>query len=136
MGTDVIKNIIATCEKLGEVSLGNIKLENADASLLDITKHTLDQHVAMQPSGMAYFGFLKRVTSRKLESLESDYDHWTKRKFAEARVAVEAGTTSKTNVKVEDIKSRLLIDNEPKIKEWKDRIAVAQEAHDAVESFF
>lgn len=136
MSTDVIKNIIATCEKLGEVSLGSIKLEEASPSLLDVTKFTLDQHVSMQPSAMAYFGFLKRVTARKLENLESDYDHWTKRKFAEARASVEAGTSNKSNVKVEDIKARLLIDNEAKIKEWKDRINQAQEAHDAVDSFF
>lgn len=136
MGVDVIKNIIATCERLGEVSLGGIKLESADPALLDVTKFTIDQHVAMQPSAIAYFGFLKKVTARKLANVESDFDHWTKRKFAEARASVESGTSSKTSVKVEDIKGRHATDNEAKIKEWEEKIDKAQEAYDALDAWF
>ena len=136
MGADVIRNIIHTCEKLGEASLGGIKLEDADGSLLDVTKFTIDQHVAMQPSAIAYFGFLKRVTARKLARIVNEYDHWSKRKYAEAKASVEAGTSGKTNVKVEDVKSRLQTDNESKIKEWEARIDSAEEESDAVDSFF
>ena len=136
MGTDVIKNITIACEKLGDVELAGIKLESGDVSLLDVTKFSIDQHVAMQPAAIAYYGTLKKRAAQNLAILERAFDRWTKRKFAEARASVEAGTANKVNVKVEDIKSRHNTDNETKIDEWEAKIDKAQADYDTLDSWF
>ena len=133
MGVDVIRNITMACENLGGIDLAGIRLETASPDLLDVTKYSIDQHVAMQPSAIAYFGTIKKRAAQNLEMIERAFDRWTKRKFAEARVSVEAGTTGKTNIKVEDIKARYEKDNEAKIDEWEAKVDKAKADYDTLD---
>lgn len=136
MATDVIKNISETCVKLGEVQLAGIKLETADAALLDVTKFTIDQHVAMQPAAIAYYGTLKKEAARKLAVLERQYDRWQKRQYALAKAAVESGTSNRSQIKVEDIKARFVVDNETEIEKREVQIDRAQMEYDTLDSWY
>ena len=136
MATDVVKNILVTCSKLGDVQLGGIRLETADSSLLDVTKHTIDQHVAMQPAAIAYFGMLKKEAARKLAALERQHDRWTKKQYALAKAAVESGTSNKSQIKVEDIKARFVVDNEIEIEKREAQIERAQTEFDTLDVWY
>jgi hypothetical protein len=136
MATDVIRNISETCVKLGEVQLAGIKLETADAALLDVTKFTIDQHVAMQPAAIAYYGTLKKEAARKLAVLERQNDRWQKRQYALAKAAVESGTSNRSQIKVEDIKARFVVDNETEIEKREVQIDRAQMEYDTLDSWY
>jgi hypothetical protein len=136
MATDVVKNIADTCVKLGAVELAGIKLEDAGANLLDVTFANLDRHVSMQPAAVAYYGSLKKEASRRLASVERSYDRWQKKKYAEAKVAVESGTANKSSIKVEDVKARFIVDNESEIQKWETQIDKAQFEYDTLDVWY
>jgi len=132
---DVIGNIMKTCEGLGDVELSGVKLESAERDLLNVSWGDLDQHVAMQPAAMAYFGSLKKEAKRRLDNAKAARDRWEKKKYAEAKVAVESGTTTKSNIKVEDVKARFIVDNEPEIEKWDNRVSKAQAEYDTLDNW-
>jgi len=134
--SEVMKNIAETCGKLGDVQLSGVKLESANSALLDVTQFSLDQHVAMQPAAIAYYGSLKKEAARKLAALERSYDRWQKKKYAEARVAVESGTSVKSGIKVEDVKARFIVDNELEINKWDSQIDKAQFEYDTIDVWY
>ena len=136
MATDVVKNIYETCSKLGDVQLAGVRLETADAALLDVTKFTIDQHVAMQPAAIAYYGTLKKEAARKLVVLERQYDRWAKKQYALAKAAVESGTSNKSQIKVEDIKARFVVDNEAEIEKREAQVDRAQMEYDTLDSWY
>jgi len=129
----VIQNIVTTCEGLGDVELSGTKLESAQRDLLNISWGDLDQHVAMQPAAMAYFGALKKEAKRSLDAIKRAHDRWEKKKYAEARVAVESGTKAVSSIKVEDVKARFIIDNEDEIEKWDERLDKAQLEYDTLD---
>lgn len=135
MSTNVIQNIAATCDGLGDITLSGIKLEEAQRDLLDVSKGSLDQHVAMQPAAMAYYLSLKKLSKRGLDHILSAYDRWEKKQYALARAAVESGASSKSAIKVEDVKARFVVDNEPEIEKWESRIEKAQGEYDTLDSW-
>jgi hypothetical protein len=103
MSNAVTQKIAQTCERLGELNLGGIKLETADATLLDVSQLDLDTHVAIQPAAIAYYGSLKKEACRRLNALRRGFDRWEKRKYAEAKASLGKGI-GKTTV-AEDRKS-------------------------------
>lgn len=130
---NVLQNITDTCDQLGDVTLSGIKLEDAHRDLLDVSKGSLDQHVAMQPGAMAYYLMLKKAAKRRLDNAKSANDRWEKKQYAVARAAVESGCTAKSAIKVEDVKARFIIDNEPEIEQWEKRIEQAQAEYDTLD---
>jgi hypothetical protein len=136
MATDVVRNIVTACSKLGDVQLGQFKLETAEAALLDVTKFTIDQHVAMQPAAIAYFGTLKKEAARKLAVLERQHDRWMKKQYSISKAAVESGTSNKSQIKVEDVKARFVVDNEVEIEKREAQIDRAQMEYDTLDSWY
>jgi hypothetical protein len=136
MSVDAVKNVMNTCRNLGEVQLGGINLESASAVLLDVSQGSLDQHVAMQPASIAYWGFMKKEAARRLATIQSMYERWRQKKYAEAKVAVEMGTSAKSGIKVEDVKARLVVDNEVEINKWESQIQEAQERYDTLDVWY
>lgn len=136
MSDNVTQNVADTCMKLGDVELAGIKLEKAEASLLDVSQGSFDQHVAMQPAAIAYYGSLKKHAARRLAVLETIYQRWEKKKYAEAKVSVESGTANKHTIKVEDIKARLIVDNEKEIEKWEERIEKAKFEYDTLDVWY
>ena len=133
MGNAVIQRIATTCEHLGELDLGGVKLETAEPGLLDVRHIDLDTHVAIQPSAIAYYGSLKKEASRRLASLHRDYDRWTKKKYAEAKASLVSGTGKTT---VADIESQFIINNENEIIRREDQIEKAQFEFDTLDVWF
>lgn len=132
---NVIENITKTCEGLGDVELSGIKLETAERDILNVSWGDLDQHVAMQPAAMAYFGSLKKESKRRMGRLKDSYDRWEKKKYAEAKVLVVSETTAISSIKVEDVKARFIVENESEIEERKDELENAQAEYDTLDNW-
>ena len=131
--SEVVVSIMETCAQMGDIELSGIKLESAHRDLLDVSTGSLDRHVSMQPAAMAYFGSLKKEAKRRLDSIQRQYERWERRKYAEAKSAVESGTAAKSSIKVEDVKARFVIDNGPEIEKWDARIEQAQAEYDTLD---
>ena len=130
---NVLQNIIDTCDGMGDITLDGVRLEDAKRELLDVSKGSLDQHVAMQPGAIAYYLMLKKAAKRRLDNAKSACERWEKKQYAIARAAVESGCTAKSYIKVEDVKARFIVDNEPEIEKWEKRIDAAQAEYDTLD---
>jgi hypothetical protein len=130
---DVIDNIANACDSMGEVELSGISLEKADYRLLDVSHMELDKHVAMQPSAIAYYGSLLKDASRRLASLKRLYERWSKKKYAEARASLAAGTGKQT---IADVDARYIVDNESDIENWEKKIDKLQHDYDTMSVWF
>lgn len=128
----VVKNIEAAYDEMGEIDLAGIKLESADPRLLDVTEMDLDRHVAMQPSAMAWVGSLVKEAARMLKEHEKQYERWEKKKYAEAKASLEAGTGKNT---VADVQARYIVDNEKEIEKWEKSINKLQAQYDTLSSW-
>jgi len=133
MANTVIQKIAETCERLGEIEVGGIKLESADAKLLDVSQLSLDTHVAIQPAAVAYYGSLKKEAGRRLSALHRGYSRWEKRKYAEAKASLGHGTGKNT---VADIEARYIVDNEAEIEKWEEQEDKAQLEFDTLDVWF
>ena len=133
---NVYENIVDTCEGLGEVDLGGIKLEGADRRLLDVSQMDLDTHIAMQPSAVAYYGTLYKDASRRLDAMTRTYKRWEKRKLAEARVSVENGSKAASSIKAADIEARFIVDNEAEIDKYEVQIDKLQREYDTLSMWY
>jgi len=114
--SSVVDRVAKACDDLGQVELAGIKLESADIRLLDLLDMTLDEHVAMQASAIAYYGSLVKEASRRLAAFKRHYDRWEKKQYALAKAVVVSGTKAVSSIKVEDVKAQFIIDNEPEIE--------------------
>jgi hypothetical protein len=90
----------------------------------------------MQPAAIAYYGTLKKEAARKLVVLERQYDRWAKKQYALAKAAVESGTSNKSQIKVEDIKARFVVDNEAEIEKREAQVDRAQMEYDTLDSWY
>ena len=130
------ENIRASIDGMGQVEMSGVKLESADARLLDVDTMDLDRHVAMQPSAIAYYGAMKKDAGRGVAMLKRAFDRWEKAKYAEAKAAVMSGTASAYKPTVDDIKSRFIVDNELQLEEWDRKLDKAQEELDTLDSWY
>ena len=139
MALDVVKvaaNVAKACDSLGEIELGGIKLESCEPELLNLLsdRFTLDQHVSMQPSAIAFYGVMKKVAARRLASVEREYDRWEKKKMADARAVCDS--LSHKEVKLETVKGRFQVDNEQEILKFEQRIQGLQDQADSLDMWF
>ena len=129
---DVIERVIKCCEDMGgEIDLSGVMLESASSMLLDVTQMELDQHVAMQPAAMAYFGSLAKSASRRLETQKRQFERWRKKKLAESRIAVQE-SISPNKILAADIEARFIVDNESEIDKFEKTILKLQEQYDTL----
>jgi len=129
----VVENVADACQSMGEVDLSGIRLETADPRLLDVTHMDLDRHVAMQPAAMAYYGSLLKDAARRLAAMKRQFERWEKKKYAEAKASLAAGTGKNT---VADIEARYIVDNERDIEKWEKQIAKLQYEYDTMSVWF
>ena len=132
----VVENIQETCDGMGDIELSGIRLESADRRLLDLRTMTLDEHVALQPSAVAYFGALLKEAEREFERLKRHNKRWLKKKMAEARVSVTNGTKSAASILKGDIEARFIIDNEPEIEKRDEQEDKLQQQVDTLSNWF
>lgn len=134
--SDAISNIIDTCDDLGEVDLSGVALETGESCLLNVSHMDLDEHVAMQPSAIAYYGSLFKDASRKLSTYKRQYNRWKKKKMAEARVALQNSSRAASSILSSDIEARFIVDNEPEIEKWEKGLDKLQRECDTLEIWF
>ena len=127
----VVQNITNTCDALGQIDLSGITLESADPKLLNVSEMDLDQHVAMQPSAIAYYGVLLKEASRRKDAHKRAYDRWTKKKYAVAKAAL---TGTKHNIP--DIEARFIVDNEQDIEQWETQQEKLQWEYDTLNAWY
>jgi len=133
MASPVVEKIMQACTKMGSIDLAGIKLEDGNPALLNVAEFDLDLHVAIQPAAIAYFGALKKDASRRLSALRRSFERWEKKKYAEAKASLGAGTGKTT---VADIEARYITDNEAEIQKWDDQLDKAQLEFDTLDSWF
>ena len=127
----LFENVKQAIDGMGQVELSGIKLESADARLLDPGSLDLDRHVAMQPSAIAYYGAMKKEAGRRLASEKRLFDRWQKNHWAMAK---ESLNTPKPTLA--DIEAKYIADNEEALKEWDARLDKVQEEADTLESWY
>jgi hypothetical protein len=132
----LVNNVRTTIDAFGQADLSGVKLESADARLLDVGSLDLDRHVAMQPSAIAYYGSMLKEASRRLASLKKFKDRWENKKWALAKAAVLSGSTQTYKPTLKDIEVRFIVDNEHDIEDWEKKIEDAQEEVDTLESWY
>jgi len=134
----LFENVKESIDGMGQVELSGVKLESADARLLDPGSLDLDRHVSMQPSAIAYYGAMKKESGRRLMIEKRSYDIWKKKQWSLAKAAVmsETTTTAKYKPTLADIEARYIVDNEPAINEWDKRVDKAQEEADTLEAWY
>ena len=130
---NVLDNITDTCDQMGDITLSGVRLEDAHRDLLNVSLGSLDEHVAMQPGAVAYFLSLKKAAKRRLDNAKSAYDRWEKKQYSLAKACVESGCTAKSYIKVEDVKARFVIDNEPEIIKWEKRLDGTRAEYDTLD---
>ena len=124
---EIIDNIASSCYALGEVDLSGIRLDSADKSLLDVTQMTLDEHVAMQPSAIAFYTSLLCDAQRRLKVFERQYNRWQVKKKAEAKAVIKIDKPT-----LQDIEARFLVDNADEIEKWDKTFDKLQERYDTL----
>jgi len=133
--SDVVEKIETACDEAGKKEIGGVSLENPDPRLLDVRDGDFDEHVAMQPAAIAYFGVLKKESTRQLEAMKRGYDRWQKKKFQEARQALETTSASKKPT-IADVEAFILMNNESQIEKWENDIAFLQEQADTMDVWY
>jgi len=129
---DVARRISQSCDGMGMVELSGVSLEAADPKLLDITALDFDQHVAMQPSAVAFYGALLKTAARELAAFERSIGRWEKKKWAEAK----ASLVGMPRATVADIEARFVVDNEAEIEKHEKQVEVLRSQHDALAAWF
>lgn len=132
----LVENVKTAIDGMGQVELSGVKLESADVRLLDVGSLDLDQHVAMQPAAIAYYGAMRKEAMRRLAMLKRGYERWEKKTWALAKAAVLSGTTAQWKPTLADIESRFIADNENEIENWEKKVDKAQEEADTLESWY
>ena len=132
----LIENVRTTIDAMGHVELSGIKLESADVRLLDVGVMDLDQHVAMQPAAIAYYGAMKKEANRRCAMLKRGFERWKQKQWNLAKASVLSGTTVQWKPTIADIESRFIADNERKLEEWDSQLDKADEESDILESWY
>lgn len=127
--------VAGTLDSLGNVEMGGVKLSQPTKDLLDLGEMTLDVHVAMHPAAIAYYGALRKEAARNMAVLKRAFDRWYKKMWTEAKVKA-CGGSAQYKPTVNDIEARLIVDNEKELEDWDERLDVAQEHLDTLESWF
>lgn len=130
---DLAEEIRSACLELSKKTLIGLPLESCSPRLLDVSEAELDEHVIIQPAAIAFFGVMLKEAKRNLDALTRKYKRWEKKKYAEAKASLG---NSKPKATLNDIESKVVIDNEYEIEEWEEKIDELQERVDALEVWY
>lgn len=89
----ISQNIIKHQDQLGKKDFLGKHLEDADPSLLEITDETLGQHVAIQPTAIAFWSTCYKQALRQYERAKRDYEIWRRSKYVEAKNKITGKAT-------------------------------------------
>lgn len=127
-------NAEKSLEQMAKLSFGGKLLEDVNSEALQVTEETLDDHVAIQPSAIAFFSSQQAAAARILDRMKVDYDFWKKRKFLEVRKSNPDSKEKKYTVS--ELEAMMVIANEAELKDWLDRLGDAQRSADTLKSMY
>tara|TARA_R110000824_G_scaffold251311_2_gene439988 strand:- start:704 stop:1267 length:564 start_codon:yes stop_codon:yes gene_type:complete len=131
----IIENLKTSYRSLANFELSDIKLQEANSRLLDLSDLDLDQHIAMHSPAIAYYGSLYKQAARNLRKLKHEYEKWEKKAYHRARANFKIDNPSHKPT-LDDIRSQIVVDNEGEMGEFDDRIDQAQFYVDLLEIWF
>ena len=134
--TAITANIKQSCEDLGQIDLSGIKLEEAGAQLLNVSEMDFDQHVAIQPSAITFFGVLRKEVNRRVDAYKKSYDRWQKKMYAQAKIAVMSGTQDSYKPTVADVEARFIVDNEKEIEKREKQLEKLRDEADTIDAWY
>jgi hypothetical protein len=133
----IFDSIQKACDDLGELDLSGVKLEDPTPKMLDIQDGVFDEHVAMQPASIAYYGMLMKQAKRELNATERAYDHWKKKAFHESKKELSKPVNGKpSKATIADVESHVLLTNEQEIETWESDIDDLKAKFDVIESWY
>lgn len=128
----ISQNASASCEKLGQKSFFNVPLETCDPRFLDVTESTLDMHVAIQPTAIAFFGNLRKLSQRSLERAKRRYERWLKVKFHE----VKSGATEGKRQTIAEVEASVVIRFRAEIEKYEEELDQLQDGADTLDAWY
>ncbi len=128
----VSTNILAACDKMGQKPLMGVSLESADPRFLDVTESTLDEHISIQPTAIAFFGNLRKLADRRLEQAKRKYERWQKVKFHEMK---SLGVDGK-RITIAEVEASVLVKYASDIENFEKELDQLQEEYDTLDSWY
>ena len=119
---ELAKKISESLMTHGDMPISEIPIESADPSLLDIRYGDFNEHVAIQPSALAYFQVLHKTAERNLKKAKESFKKWKDNAWIDAKKRAK-GLGKST---VQDIETQLYIDNKAEIEKYEQKIDEAQ----------
>jgi len=120
-------DLIAQSDKFG------IRLEDCDPSMLDVKDYDIELHLRMQPSGVAYFGSMKKAADRECARMKRSYELWQIEKKSVAKGKLKLSGEKST---ISDVESHYVISYKGEINEWEDKIDLCQERRDNINAWY
>jgi hypothetical protein len=130
--SEIVNKISKTCNDCGKGTISGYSLENPDPRLFDVRDGDFDEHVAMQPSVMAYYGLLKKEAFRQLEYTKNQYEKWQKVKYQEAKNEIK----SEKKATIADIEAYVITNNKDEMNKWEEDLSKLQEHADTLEVYY
>lgn len=133
MSKEMSDKIAESCEKIGKKQLNGIDIDVVDSSFLDTSEGSLHDHVAIQPSLVAYFGMKKKESERALRRAQERYDMFMKEAYAGVKNAIK---TDSKKLTVDEIKSNIHIVYKKEHESLLADIEQAQEIFDVFDVYY
>jgi hypothetical protein len=128
----IVKNISESCEKMGGFGINGIGLETCSPSLLDIRDECFDEHVAVQPIAIAFYGNLRKIAIRELGEAKDNRERWFKSRF----ITTKRKAKSEGKATIKDIESMVYEDYEQEANDLDKIVADKQEMVDTLEVWY
>lgn len=123
--------MMAAMDRIKEVDVAGIKLEEFDERLLYVDQLDINVQLAIQPSAYAYYNSLLNDAEAELKSVKEEYDRWFKCKMSEASAQLMGSNPDAYKPTESDKKARVYInckqeslasEGKNEIDTWEDRI--------------
>jgi hypothetical protein len=130
---DLAGNIGSSMDLMAQSDKFGIRLEDCDPSMLDVKEYDIELHLRMQPSGVAYFGSMKKAADRECSRLKRSYELWQIEKKSVAKGSLKMSGEKST---ISDVESHYVITFKSDINAWEDKIDLSQERRDNINAWY
>jgi len=122
-----IERAVATC---GTQTLLSQAIEECDPMLLDVRSGNLSDHVAMQPSLIAFWGAKLAEAIREHQRSKEQYDAWWRLKYKVIKDQMLGKST------IDDTKNALIATHGTEYEEWQQHLNETQRICDNIEAWY
>ncbi len=130
---DLADNIESAMDLIAQSDKFGIRLEDCNPSMLDVKEHDIELHLRMQPSGVAYFGSMKKAADRECARMKRSYELWQIEKKSVAKGKLKMSGEKST---ISDVESHYVISYKGEISDWEDKVDASQERRDNINAWY